>query len=133
MSTTLRGVRANDYGVDLGKVRWVTFEDAHVAEYRDPPGVERVAGDKDMTAMLLAGEIDAAIYGADLPDDARLASVIPDPQTAAQSWHRKHGVTPVNHLVVVTATLARSQPDAVREVYRMLVAGKASAPSAGPI
>src|SRR5437660_7152596 len=32
----LRGILANDYGVDLGAVRWITFEDAHVAEYRDP-------------------------------------------------------------------------------------------------
>ena len=29
------------YGLDLGAVKWVTFEDAHVAEYRDPPGVTR--------------------------------------------------------------------------------------------
>src|SRR5262249_53282104 len=34
----LRGHLQNDYGVDLGRVHWVTFEDAHVAEYRDPPG-----------------------------------------------------------------------------------------------
>src|SRR5215468_9654752 len=27
----LRGILANDYGVDLGSIDWVTFEDAHVA------------------------------------------------------------------------------------------------------
>src|SRR6266853_5096235 len=31
----LRGILANDYDVDLGSIDWVTFEDAHVAEYRD--------------------------------------------------------------------------------------------------
>ena len=30
----LRGILANDYGVDLSPVQWVTFEDGHVAEFR---------------------------------------------------------------------------------------------------
>jgi len=125
----LRGILANDYGLDLDKVRWVTFEDAHVAEYRDPPQIERGPAGKDLTAMLLAGEIDAAIYGAELPDDPRLKSVIPDPEAAAQAWHRKHGVAPVNHLVVVKTDLIRAQPRVVAEVYRLLAAAKRAAPA----
>ncbi len=39
----IRGILANDHGVDPDSVRWVSFEDAHVAEYRDPPAVERAA------------------------------------------------------------------------------------------
>src|SRR5947209_18347487 len=31
----LRGILANDYGIDLDSIEWVTFEDAHVAEFRD--------------------------------------------------------------------------------------------------
>src|SRR4029079_13808184 len=31
----LRGILANDYGVDLNSINWVTFEDAHVAEFED--------------------------------------------------------------------------------------------------
>jgi 4,5-dihydroxyphthalate decarboxylase len=126
----LRGILANDYGVDLDRVRWVTFEDAHVAEYRDPPHIERGPAGKDLTAMLLAGEIDAAIYGAELPDDPRLRSVIPEPEVAAQAWYRKHGVTPVNHLVVVKTDLVRAQPRVVAEVYRLLAAAKRAAPAA---
>jgi len=38
-SVWLRGHLQNDYGVDIGRVHWVTFEDAHVSEFRDPPGV----------------------------------------------------------------------------------------------
>jgi len=125
----LRGILANDHGVDLDAVRWVTFEDAHVAEYRDPPQIERGAGGKELSDMLLAGEIDAAIYGAELPGDPRLKSVIPEPEAAAQAWYRKHGVTPVNHLVAVKTDLLRSQPRAVAEVYRLLVAAKRAAPA----
>ena len=37
----VRGFLSEDYGVDLSSLRIVTFEDPHLAEYRDPPNVER--------------------------------------------------------------------------------------------
>ncbi len=73
----IRGIIENDYGADLSGVQWVTFEDGHLAEFKDPPGVIRAGSGTDMTEMLLAGELDAAIYGAAIPDDPRLQSVIP--------------------------------------------------------
>ena len=44
----LRGILANDYGLDIDSVRWVTSEEAHVAEFRDPPSVERAPAGRDM-------------------------------------------------------------------------------------
>jgi 4,5-dihydroxyphthalate decarboxylase len=129
----IRGILQNDYGVDLSAVQWVTFEGAHVAEAKDPPSVIRASAAQDITMMLLAGELDAAIYGAAMPDDARLQSVIPDPDAAAQRWYEKHGLVPVNHMVVVTDDLAISNPKAVAELYRLLEAGKAAAGKSGPI
>ena len=130
----LRGILSKDYGLDLGKVQWVTFEDAHLAEYSDPPGVERVAG-KDMTKMLLEGELDAAIYGGVMPTDPRLKSVIADPEAVAEDWHARHGIVPVNHMVVLKENLAKSNPGAVRELFRMLLDSKKAAglPKAGAI
>jgi 4,5-dihydroxyphthalate decarboxylase len=131
----VRGILQNDYGVDVNRIHWVSQEDGHVAEYREPPGVERVAPDKNLLEMLRAGEVDAAIYGANLPDDPALTSVIPNPGQAAQAWFAKHNVVPINHMVVVTEKLAKSNPAAVKEVYRLLVAGKAAAgaPKGGAI
>ena len=40
----IRGILWKDYGLDLGAVKWVTFEDAHVAEYRDPLGSISLGG-----------------------------------------------------------------------------------------
>ena len=73
--------------VDLSRVQWVTFEDGHVAEAKEPAGVIRARADQDMTKMLIDGELDAAIYGAELPEDPRLQSVIPDPEAAARAWY----------------------------------------------
>ena len=70
--------------------------------------------------MLLDGELDAAIFGGNIPTDPRLKSVIPDPEAAAKDWYKKHGTVPVNHMVVVKTSLAKSDPGAVREVFRML-------------
>lgn len=123
----LRGILWKDYGLDLSKVKWVTFEDAHVAEYRDPPGVERAGPDKDMTKMLLEGELDAAIFGGNIPNDPRLKSVIADPEAAAKEWYNMHMIVPVNHMVVVKSALAKSDPGAVREIFRMLQASKKAA------
>lgn len=123
----VRGILENDYGVDLGKVHWVTFEDGHVAEYREPAGNERAGADKNLLKMLREGELDAAIYGADLPKDPALTSVIPDAEAAARQWYARHEVVPINHMVVVTEKLAKSDPQAVKEIYRLLLQAKNAA------
>jgi 4,5-dihydroxyphthalate decarboxylase len=123
----IRGILQNDYGVDLSDVQWVTFEDGHVAEAEDPAGVMRANEGQDITKMLIDGELDAAIYGAAMPNDERLKSVIQTPDDEARKWHAKHGLVPVNHMVVVTDELKRSNPAAVAELYRMLEAAKKAA------
>ena len=129
----LRGILQNDYGVDLSGVQWVTFEDGHVAEAGDPPGVTRARADQDITAMVIAGKLDAAIYGAALPKDPRLQSVISDSERAARDWYSKHALVPVNHMVVVTEEFGRSNPPVVAELYRLLEEARKAAPLAGAI
>jgi 4,5-dihydroxyphthalate decarboxylase len=119
----IRGILANDYGVDLDKVRWVTFEEPHVAEYVDT--TERAPKGRKILDMLLAGELDAVL--GERSDDPRLATLFPDPADEAKAWHRRHGIAPINHMVVVSQKLAEANPDAVREVFRMLEASKAKA------
>ncbi len=131
----IRGILQNDYGVDLSGVQWVTFEDGHLTEFPDPPGVIRAAPDKDITQMLIDGEIDAAIYGAAMPKDERLKSVIPEPDAAGRDWYGKHRLVPVNHMAVVPDELAAAKPEAVAEFSRMLEASKRAAglPAAGGV
>jgi 4,5-dihydroxyphthalate decarboxylase len=128
--TWLRGILAETYGVDLDRITWVTFEEPHVAEFRDPPNVQRAEHGKDMLGMLLAGEIDAAILGGEAPADPRVATLIPDPAGAARAWREKHQAIQINHMVTVKRGLA---PDVTREVYRMLVESKRAAGSSGEL
>ncbi|HTN27405.1 MAG TPA: phosphate ABC transporter substrate-binding protein [Burkholderiales bacterium] len=113
-ATWIRGILAEDYGVDLAKVRWVTFEEPHVAEFRDPPNVERAPAGKDVTAMLLAGELDAAIVG-EPPKDPRIKTLFADPAAAGEAWKKKRGAIQINHMVAV-----RQDLDCADEVYRLL-------------
>jgi 4,5-dihydroxyphthalate decarboxylase len=129
--TWLRGHLQNDYSVDVSGIHWVSFEDAHVLEYRDPPFVERAADGKSLLAMVLNGELDAGIFGAELPNDPRLKSVIEDPLAETRRWHAQHKVVPLNHMVVVTESLSRSRPDLVRGFYRMLKQAKEAAGPSG--
>ena len=123
----LRGILAGDHGVQPEDVRWVTFEDAHVAEYRDPPWAERAPAGADMLAMLRAGALDAAVVGNDVPDDPGLRPVFPDPAAAGEAFWRKHGFVPVNHLVTVRGDLAERHPDLIAELLRMFRDAKAAA------
>ena len=74
---------------------------------------------KNLTQMLLDGELDAAIVGDKLPDP-RLRQLIPDADAGARNWAQTHGGVPINHMMVVRDTIAKSRPDVVKEIYRML-------------
>lgn len=102
----LRGVLQHEHGVPPEAIRWVTFEDAHVAEFRDPPFVERAPAGAALETMLRDGELDAAIFGMETPADATLRPVFPP--GAGDAFRARHGFIPVNHLMVAS----RDTPEA---------------------
>jgi 4,5-dihydroxyphthalate decarboxylase len=112
----LRGILANDYGVDLNAIDWVTFEDAHVAEFIDTS--RRAGAGKQIVQMLLDGELDAILgEKVEHPD---LKPLFADVKAEEARWFAKHAVRPINHMVVVKQELSDRHPDIVREVHRML-------------
>ncbi|MGA8968689.1 MAG: hypothetical protein WB499_05635 [Pseudolabrys sp.] len=123
----VRGFLADDYGIDPTKVHWVTFEDPHLAEFKDPGFVTRAPESKTLVQMLLEGELDAAIVGDNLPDP-RLAPLIPDADAVARKWAEMHGGVPINHMMVVRGTISKSRPDLVKEIYRMLRESRRAVP-----
>jgi 4,5-dihydroxyphthalate decarboxylase len=124
----LRGILANDYGVDLDSIDWVTFEDAHVAEFRDT--TVRAPQDKQIVQMLVDGELDAVLgEKSEHPD---LKPLFPDVAGEEKTWFEKHRVMPINHMVVVSEALSAHHPDVVREVFGLLQQSAARAPTASP-
>ena len=88
----IRGILQSAYGVNPQQVQWVLFGDEHVAEYVAPSNVTPAPAGSDMVAMLLAGEIDAAIgvSGVDAPE---IRPLIPEPQQ-----HRDRSLPAHGHL-----------------------------------
>jgi len=127
----VRGILQDEYGVAPDAMTWLTEEDAHVQEFADPPCVTRIAAGQDLRAMLLAGEIDAAVALAGL-DPEQIRTVIPDADAAAAAWYRKTGAYPVNHVVVVKDELLGEYPWLAAELMRLFVASKQRAPAPAP-
>jgi hypothetical protein len=75
----VRGILADDHGVDLGQVNWVTLEEPHVAEFRDPPNATRMPPGKDLQAMLLAAS-STPRSSPSRRKDGPLRTLIPDPR-----------------------------------------------------
>src|SRR5665213_4129244 len=124
----LRGILANDYDVDLNSIDWVTFEDAHVAEFRDT--TKRAPAGREIIQMLLDGDLDAVL--GEKVDRPGLKPLFADAAAEEKAWFARHGVLPINHMVVVSETLSRDNPDAVREVHRLLAESAALAPPDSP-
>lgn len=121
----VRGILSHEYGVDLDKVTWMTVDESHLAEYDDPANCERLPANSSIAQMMLAGELAAAILGNDMPDDPRIERLIPNPKQAARDWYAREGVVPINHMFVVHERVSREHPEAVREIFRMIVESRA--------
>ena len=122
----LRGILANDYAVDLDSIDWVTFEDAHVAEFVDT--TKRAGAGKQIIQMLIDGELDAVLgEKSDHPD---LKPLFADVAAEEKAWFERHKVVPINHMVVVSQAMSDQHPDTVREVHRLLSASATASPAA---
>jgi 4,5-dihydroxyphthalate decarboxylase len=126
----VRNILSQEHGLDLKSVEWTIFEDAHLAEYKEPSFVRRAPAGTKLLPMLMSGEIDAGILGNDLPDDPKIKAVIPNASKAGRAWHEKTGLLPINHILSVKRDLIRFRPDLVREIFSLFSQSKADAPVA---
>ncbi len=116
----LRGTLREAHGVTNDAIRWSTFEDAHLEGYADPPTCARAPGGADMAAMLRDGDLDAAVFGNEVPDDPAFRPVFPDVAAAGEAFRAGHGFVPVNHLLVLRRDVADSRPEVAADLVRLL-------------
>ncbi len=121
--TWSRGILQSDYGVDLSKVTWVTFEGPHVSEFHDPKNAVRAPEGKKMDQMLIAGEIDASI-GPDSIDSPEIKPLFAGASDVEAEWFKKTGIYPINHIVVVKSELASSHPWILGELFDLFKTAK---------
>ena len=118
-----RGLLQTEYGVDLDAVTWVLSGDEHVAEYVAPSNVVS-SPNNDLGEMLLSGEIDAAV-GAGPVESDDIVPLFHEPDRLDAEWHRKTGVYPISHMLVVKNAALESNPDLAEAVCGVFGAAKA--------
>lgn len=117
-----RGVLQDEHGVDLSKITWVLSGDEHVAEYKPPANVVPIEKGKDMGAMLVSGEVVAAI-GVEIehPD---VKPLIPNALDAGLAALRRNGHYPINHTVVIKDDLIARHPDLAADAFNAFCEAK---------
>lgn len=118
----VRGVLADEHGVDLKKVTWVLSGDEHVAEYKAPANVVPIGEGKKMQDMLVSGELVAAI-GVDIehPD---IKPLIPNAADAGLAAYKARGHYPINHLVVIRDDLIAKYPGLAADAFNAFAQSK---------
>ena len=119
----VRGILSMGYGVDLNSVTWVLSGDEHVAEYVAPSNVVSAPDGADLGAMLLSGEIDAAI-GAGNVDSEDIQPLIPGPFDAGAAFYRDTGIYPISHHLVVKDEVLEENPWLPEELFRLFTTAK---------
>ena len=115
-----RGFLAESAGVDLRKIKWVQagMNEAgreEKVEFKLPPGIQYTQRrDTSISAMLLSGEVDAAICARE-PDaftkgGGKVVRLYPDYRKDEAAYHAATGIFPIMHVIALRRALFERYP-----------------------
>ena len=129
----IRGLLADEYGVDLSTITWVQGGMDHAGSHgedRAPPKIPGVRIEpnpgRPLDAMLASGEIDAFI-GAQIPASVRNGAarrLFPDYHARETDYFRRTRIHPIMHLVAIRREVYERDPWIAAPLYRAFVAAK---------
>ena len=98
----VRTILDSEYGVDVTKIEWITQEPPHVTDAAEPSNVTRDPSGASPLELIENGDVDAAIFGNDLPDAEWVKSIIPNAKEAGKVSLEKTNITQINHILAVS-------------------------------
>jgi 4,5-dihydroxyphthalate decarboxylase len=136
-----RGIMQHAFGVLPTDVEWFmerTAARSHGGStaFRPPEGLRfsYIAPEKNLGAMLLAGEIDALYFylpannvldrSITLEGNQAVRPLFPDPLAEGVRYYRETGIYPINHCVVVRRSLVEKHPWIPLNLYAAFTASK---------
>lgn len=129
----IRGLLADQYGVDLSRIRWVQGAVEHGGAHGDPspPPMLKAATieinktGRSLSELLAANEIDA-LAGAQRPN-VEHADIIPlfaDARAVERAYFRDTGIFPIMHIVVIRRDVYAANPWIGASLYKAFVEAK---------
>ncbi|HET7849313.1 MAG TPA: ABC transporter substrate-binding protein [Pseudolabrys sp.] len=123
-----RGYLAESCGVDLKSIRWVQAGMNQAGreekvEFTLPKGIHyEQRRDTSISALLLSGEIDAAI-SARVPDafgqgDGKVVRLFPDYRAEEARYYRETGIFPIMHVVAIRRALFERYPWVAMNLFK---------------
>jgi 4,5-dihydroxyphthalate decarboxylase len=130
-----RGFLAETAGVDLRKIKWVQagMNEAgreEKVEFKLPPGIQyQQRRDTSISAMLLSGEIDAAI-SARVPDAfnaaaGKIVRLYPDYRKDEMAYHAATGIYPIMHVIAMRRAVFERYPWVAMNLFKAFDEAKA--------
>lgn len=122
-----RGIFAEDCGVDLSQVRWLTEEDENLPQFPLPANASRLAPDRKLAQLLASGELQVAFAGlAGAGNDAGidLVDLLPDAQERGADWYRRTGVYPLHGVIVLRNDVIAADPGLPTRLYAAFAQAK---------
>ena len=131
-----RGVLSHEFGVAPAEMEfWMERNPDHshagATGFTPPPGVtiHQIPQDKNIGAMMLAGELDATLLyivnpnlvdrsTADLWNHPDIRPLFPDPVAEGARYYRKTGLYPINHGMVMKREVAERHPWAILNLFK---------------
>jgi 4,5-dihydroxyphthalate decarboxylase len=115
--TWARGILSHDFGLDPGRVTWVTTATETVAGAPLPPNVSPALG-SSLDDLLLEGELSALILEAGrVVEGPGIEPIFADPVAAEEAWFRSTGVVPINHLIAVQRRVLEDRPHLLEQLF----------------
>lgn len=111
----LRGLLAEEYGVDLTTIHWVTELEEEIG-FDVPKGytIEHGTGGANVADMLADGDLDAVIH----PDilepilrgDERVGRLFPDYRREEEAYFKRTGIFPIMHVTAIRDEVLQANP-----------------------
>jgi 4,5-dihydroxyphthalate decarboxylase len=115
--TWARGILSHDFGLDPGRVTWVTTTAETVAGAPLPPNVSPALG-SSLDDLLVEGELSALILDAGrVLEGPGIEPIFADPAAAEDAWFRSTGVVPINHLIAVQRRVLDDRPHLLERLF----------------
>jgi 4,5-dihydroxyphthalate decarboxylase len=131
----IRGLLQHEYGVELGKIRWVQGALKKAGAHGNPtvvplleePAMEINRSAKSLSKLLADGDIDAVISSRPVegigsnPDIARMFA---NYREVEKDYYRRTRIFPIMHLIVIRRDLHEAHPFVAQSLYDALCEAK---------